>query len=130
VRLELVAGHKDGPLGEAYAYQLTYPLHRREALTTILEPNLTVRPATLIVPAIELRDLRQANMIYGPTQSAIGKAIVDNLEAGIIPQEAMEREVMLVKATVHPKALDRHAIYHNVYRAMDEAIKAAFGEGT
>jgi formaldehyde-activating enzyme len=67
-------------------------------------------------------------MIYGPTQSAIGKAIVDNLEDGIIPASAMEKEVMLVKATVHPKALDRHVLYHNVYRAMDEAIKEAFSE--
>jgi len=127
VQLDLVAGPKDSPLGEAYAYQLTYPLRRREALTTILEPNLTVRPATLIVPALEQRNLRQANMIYGPTQSAVAKAIVDNLEAGVIPQEAMEKEVMIVKATVHPKALDRHALYRNVYQAMDEAIKGAFG---
>ena len=66
-------------------------------------------------------------MIYGPTQSAVAKAIVDNLEAGVIPREAMEQEVMIVKATVHPKALDRHALYHNVYRAMDKAIKGAFG---
>jgi len=127
VQLDLVAGPKDGPLGEAYAYQLTYPLHRREALTTILEPNLTVRPATLIVPALEQRNLRQANMIYGPTQSAVAKAIVDNLEAGVIPREAMEQEVMIVKAAVHPKALDRHALYRNVYQAMDQAIKRAFG---
>ena len=127
VQLDLVAGPKDGPLGEAYAYQLTYPLHRREALTTILEPNLTVRPATLIVPTLEQRNLRQANMIYGPTQSAVAKAIVDNLEAGVIPTSAMDDEVMIVKATVHPKALDRHALYRNVYRAMDEAIKGAFG---
>jgi len=130
VQLDLVAGPKDSPVGEAYAYQLTYPLHRREALTTILEPNLTVRPATLIVPALEQRNLRQANMIYGPTQSAVAKAIVDNLEAGIIPTSAMDDEVMIVKATVHPKALDRHALYHNVYRAMDEAIKGAFGNET
>jgi len=53
VQLDLIAGPKDSPLGEAYAYQLTYPLHRREALTTILGPNLTVRPPTLILPTLE-----------------------------------------------------------------------------
>ena len=30
VQLDLVAGSKRSPLGDAYAYQLTYPLHRRE----------------------------------------------------------------------------------------------------
>jgi 4-hydroxy-tetrahydrodipicolinate synthase len=126
VQLDLVAGPKGSRLGEAYAYQLTYPLHRREALTTILEPNLTVRPPTLILPALEQKNLRQANMIYGPTQSAVAKAIVDNLEKGVIPVSAMDNEVMVVLATVDPKALDRHALYHNVYKAMDAAIRGAF----
>ena len=126
VQLDLIAGSKDSPLGEAYAYQLTYPLHRREALTTILEPNLTVRPPTLILPTLEQKNLRQANMIYGPTQSAVAKAIVDNLEKGVIPMSAMDDEVMIVLATVDPKALDRHALYHNVCKAMDAAIRGAF----
>ena len=129
VQLDLVAGSKDSPLGDSYAYQLTSPLHRREALTTILEPNLTVRPATLILPAVEQRNLRQANMIYGPTQSAVARAIVDALEAGTIPQAAMEDEVMVVMASVDPRALDRHALYHNVREAMATAIGQAFGAG-
>jgi len=126
VQLDLVAGPKAGPLGNAYAYQLTYPLHRREALTTILEPNLTVRPPTLILPTLEQKNLRQANMIYGPTQSAVAKAIVDALERGVIPVSAMDKEVMIVLATVDPKALDRHALYQSVYAAMEAAIGQAF----
>jgi len=126
VQLDLVAGPKAGPLGDAYAYQLTYPLHRREALTTILEPNLTVRPPTLILPTLEQKNLRQANMIYGPTQAAVAKAIVDALERGVIPEAAMDEEVMIVLATVDPKALDRHALYQNVYTAMAGAIEQAF----
>ncbi len=127
VQLDLVAGPKSGPLAEVYAYQLTYPLRGREALTTILEPNLTVRPSTLIVPTMELENLRQANMIYGPTQAAVARAIVDNLESGLIPQSAVDEEVMIVQASVHPKALDRHALYKSVYQAMNEALKQAFG---
>lgn len=126
VQLDLIAGPKDSPLGEVYAYQLTYPLHRREALTTILEPNLTVRPPTLILPTLEQKNLRQANMIYGPTQSAVARAIVDALEAEVIPVSAMETQVMLVLASVHPRALDRHALYRNVHQAMSQAIRQAF----
>ncbi len=129
VQLDLVAGPKGSPLGDSYAYQLTYPLHRREALTTILEPNLTVRPATLILPTVEQKNLRQANMIYGPTQSAVAKAIADALEAGTIPAAAMEDEVMVVLASVDPRALDRHALYHNVHQAMAAAIGQVFGVG-
>lgn len=128
VRLDLVAGPKGGPLGDAYAYQLTYPRHRRQALTTILEPNLTARPPTLIVPTLDQRNLRQANMIYGPTQSAVARAIVEALGSGTIPEAAMREDVMIVAATVDPKALDRHALYQSVLTAMRGAIAQAWGE--
>jgi 4-hydroxy-tetrahydrodipicolinate synthase len=126
VQLDLIAGPKDGPLGEAYAWQLTYPQHGREALTTILEPGLTVRPATLLLPTLEQKDLRQANMIYGPTQSALARAIVEALEEGTISPLAMEEACMIVLATVHPRALDRHALYQSVYQAARAAIAQAF----
>jgi 4-hydroxy-tetrahydrodipicolinate synthase len=128
VQIDLVAGRKDTPLGDAYALQLTYPFHGREALTAILEPGLTVRPATLLLPVLPQRNLRQANMIYGPAQAALGRAIVDQLEAGRIPPESVERDVMIALTTVHPQALDRHALYHSVHAAATAALEQAFAE--
>ena len=126
VQIDLVAGGKETPLGDAYALQLTYPLHGREALTTILEPALTVRPATLLLPTLPQKNLRQANMIYGPTQSALARAIVDALEEGRIPLTAVDGEVMIALATVHPRALDRHALYQSVHAAATQALAQAF----
>jgi formaldehyde-activating enzyme len=126
VQIDLIAGGKDTVLGDAYALQMTYPLHGREALTTILEPGLTVRPVTLLLPTVPQRNLRQANMIYGPAQSALGRAIADALEEGIIPGQAVEDEVMVALVTLHPKALDRHALTFSVYDAARAAIAQAF----
>jgi 4-hydroxy-tetrahydrodipicolinate synthase len=126
VQIDLIAGGKETPLGDAYALQLTYPLHGREALTTILEPALTVRPATLLLPALPQKNLRQANMIYGPAQSALARAIVDGLEAGRIPLTVIDDEVMIALATVHPRALDRHALYQSVLAAATQALAQAF----
>jgi len=129
-QIDLVAGGKETVLGDAYALQLTYPLHGREALTTILEPALTVRPATLLLPTLPQRNLRQANMIYGPAQSALARAIVDALEAGHIPPTAVDDEVMVALTTVHPRALDRHALYQSVYAAAAQALAQAFSKAT
>jgi len=126
VQIDLIAGGKETVLGDAYALQLTYPLHGREALTTILEPALTVRPATLLLPTLPQKNLRQANMIYGPTQSALARAIVDALEAGRIPPTVIDDEVMVALATVHPRALDRHALYQSVHAAATQALAQAF----
>jgi 4-hydroxy-tetrahydrodipicolinate synthase len=126
VQVDLIAGDKETPLGDAYALQLTYPLHGRQALTTILEPALTVRPATLLLPTLTQKNLRQANMIYGPTQSALARAIVDGLEGGRIPTSAVDDEVMIALVTVHPRALDRHALYQSVLDAAAQALAQAF----
>ena len=128
VQIELVCGTKAGPMGEAWAYQLTYPRHGFEALTTILEPNLTVRPSTLIVPSNELKDLRQANMIYGPVQNAVAKAIVDKLASGLIPERMAYTHVMFVQASVAPQALDRRILHRNSYEATCNALEDAFLE--
>jgi formaldehyde-activating enzyme len=126
VQLDLIAGGKRTVLGDAYALQLTYPLHGREALTAILEPGLTVRPSTLLLPVLPQRNLRQANMIYGPTQAALGRAIVDALETGRIPPWMADDYVMIALVTVHPRAVDRHALFHNVGAAAATAIAQAF----
>jgi 4-hydroxy-tetrahydrodipicolinate synthase len=128
IQIDLVCGAKEGPLGEIWAYQLTYPRHGFEALTTILEPNLTVRPSTLIVSTHELKDLRQANMIYGPVQNAVAKAIVDQLAGGLIPESSMQTDVMIAQVAVHPRAVDRHALHRNAYRAALAALGRAFEE--
>ncbi len=125
VHVDLVMGEKQSPLGKAYALQLTHPRHGHEALTTILEPNLTVRPSTLIVPGIELKNLRQANMIFGPTQSAVAKVIADNIEQGIITSEMVKNHLIILKVYVPPNALDRQKLYENNYQAVDKALKDA-----
>lgn len=128
VQIDLVYGAKGGPMGETWAYQLTYPHHGYEALTTILEPNLTVRPSTLIIPTNELKNLRQANMIYGPTQSGVARAVVDGLVRGVIPESIMQSHLMIVQAAVHPRALDRQVLHKNTYEATASAIDSAFEE--
>lgn len=128
VQVDLLRGSKNGPAGEAWAYQLTYPRHGFEALTAILEPNLTVRPSCLIIPTNALKDLRQANMIYGPVQNAVAKALVDKLAENVIPPQCMDSDVLFALTTVHPRALDRRLLHHNALDAARIAIDGVFSE--
>ena len=126
VEVCLAAGAKDSKIGEAFAIQMTHPRHGYEALTTILEPNLAVKPSTIIVPTAPQANLRQANMIYGPVQSAIGRAIAQNLENGNITSEQADKLVMITKVSVHPLAIERRDLHSNCLDAMDKAINKAF----
>jgi 4-hydroxy-tetrahydrodipicolinate synthase len=128
VSIDLVAGPKSGPVGDSFASQIVYLRHRFEALPSILEPNLSAKPSALIVPTVELKNLRQANIYYGPAQAGIARAISDKVEEGVIPLESTGTHVMLTKAFVHPNALERDILYSNFVAATSEAIDRAFTE--
>ena len=123
--IDLMVGRKDGPVGEAYARAKASPVVGHEPLVAILEPNLVVKPLTLIVPTVTIRGMRQAGMVYGPAQAGVAKAVVDCLADGIIPKEAVDDLVIIANVFVHPSAVNRHRVYVNNYKAMRHAIRRA-----
>ncbi len=125
-RINLVAGLKDGPVGYALTRALANPRPGHEALTAILEVNLAVKPFTLIVPTVEIENLRQASIVYGPVQSAVGRAVSDAIEENLILTEALETYAIVAKVAVHPEALNRRALYRNTYEATKEALEQAW----
>lgn len=127
VSVSVVAGPIDTPISEAFAAALSAPKEGHEALTAILEPNLMIRPPTLIIPAVKVQNMRQASMIYGPVQAAIAKSVADSLEEGMIPRNIADNYLIIVKVAVHPDALNRKKIYSNAYYAMRAAIRDIWG---
>jgi formaldehyde-activating enzyme len=123
--IDLIIGRKDGPVGVAFAKAKAAPTPGHEPLLAILEPNLTVKPITLIVPTVTITNMRQASMVYGPAQAAVAKAVVDSVADGTIPKEAVEELIIIVNVFVHPSAVDRQRVYINNYKAMRHAIRKA-----
>lgn len=121
----LMLGTKTGPLAEAYAKARTTPTVGHEPLEAILEPNLKVKPETLIVPTVTIRGMRQASMVYGPAQTAVAKAVADSVADGTIPKAAADDLIIIVNVFVHPTAIDRQRVYINNYKAMRHAIRRA-----
>lgn len=123
--IDLLIGRKDGPVGEAYAKAKAAPTAGHESLVAILEPNLVVKPVTLIVPTVTIKGMRQASMIYGPAQAGVAKAVADSLADGIIPKAAAEDLIIIANVFVHPSAVNRHRVYVNNYKAMRHAVRRA-----
>jgi 4-hydroxy-tetrahydrodipicolinate synthase len=121
----LMIGAKDGPLADAYAEARATPSQGHEPLEAILEPNLKVKPETLIVPTVTIRSMRQASMVYGPAQTAVAKAVADSLADGTIPKVAADDLIIIANVFVHPTAVDRQRVYINNYKAMRHALRRA-----
>ena len=121
--IDLLIGEKDGPVGDAFAKAKATPTSGHEPLLAILEPNLSVKPVTLIVPTVTITSMRQASMVYGPAQAAVAKAVVDSVADGTIPRETTDELIIIANVFVHPTAVDRQRIYINNYKAMRHAIR-------
>jgi 4-hydroxy-tetrahydrodipicolinate synthase len=123
--IDLMMGKKDGPVGEAFTRAKASPALGHEPLLAILEPNLTVKPPTLLVPTVSIRGMRDASLVYGPAQSGAAKAVVDSLADGTIPRAAVDDLVIIANIFVHPAAVDRKRVYINNYKAMRHAVRRA-----
>jgi len=123
--VDILIGKKDGPVGEAYSRALTHPAKGREGLQVILEPNMQVKPATIMIPTVKVTSLRHASLTYGPAQAAVAKAVMQCVEDGILPKELSEEIVIVVNVFVHPSASARKRIFINNYKATRNAIRKA-----
>ena len=45
-------------------------------------PNLIPKPATIIVPKVSVKNMKQVGQIFGPAQAAVAKAVAEATEAG------------------------------------------------
>jgi formaldehyde-activating enzyme len=123
--IDLLIGKKDGPVGNAYAQALANPEEGREGLQVILEPNMQVKPPTIMIPTVRPTSLRHASLTYGPAQAAIAKAVMQCVEDGILPKELTDEIVLIVNVFVHPSASARKRIFINNYKATRNAIRKA-----
>ncbi|MBO8180116.1 MAG: bifunctional 5,6,7,8-tetrahydromethanopterin hydro-lyase/3-hexulose-6-phosphate synthase [Archaeoglobus sp.] len=123
--VDLIIGTKDSPAGIAFANALANLSAGHTPLLAVLRPNLITKPPAVIVPKVTVRDMAQAELIFGPAQAAVAKAVADAVEEGIIPKEKADEYVVVASVFIHPNASNKHKIYYYNYGATKLAIKRA-----
>ncbi len=123
--VDLIIGTKDSPAGQAFANALANLSAGHTPLLAVLRPNLITKPPAVIIPKVTVRDMWQAELIFGPAQAAVAKAVADAVEEGIIPKEKAENYVIIASVFIHPAAKNKHKIYYYNYGATKLAIKRA-----
>jgi len=123
--IDLLIGLKSGHVGAAIATSLAHPVKGHEPLLAVTQPNEKVKPDTLIVPTVAVRNMRQASMIFGPAQAGVAEAVVQSVKEGFIPKEAVEDLAIIANVFVHPSAVARRRVYVNNRKAAIQAIRKA-----
>ena len=123
--IDLIIGSKDGPVGTAFANALARQSEGHSNLLAVLEPNLAVKPSTVLVTKVTIKGAKQAVQMFGPAQAAVAKAVADSVGEGVISQDQCEDLVIVCGVFIHWEAEDNKKIYDYNYEATKASIKSA-----
>jgi 5,6,7,8-tetrahydromethanopterin hydro-lyase len=123
--IDLLIGDKAGPVGTAFANALARQSAGHSNLLAVLEPNLAVKPATVMISKVTIKGAGQAVQMFGPAQKGVAKAVADCLAAGTIPAEQAEDLVIVCGVFIHWLAEDNAKIESYNYEATKLSIERA-----
>ena len=121
ISMVAIAGPKDSVIGSTFVRLLTNPRIGHEALSVILEPNLLVKPSSLMLPVRPIKSMRQASLFYGPVQSGAARAVAGYLNENRLSNEDIENNVMLMLFDLDLTDSDRR----HLTKATEEATRTA-----
>ncbi|MCJ7817497.1 MAG: formaldehyde-activating enzyme, partial [Candidatus Thorarchaeota archaeon] len=122
VSVGIVAGPKTGSIGHAFVKLLTRAKIGHEGLTVILEPNLPVKPSSLMFPTRKITSMRQASLFYGPVQSGAAKAVTSYIETGKIPKKSLTEDIAIMALDIDLDSRDRREIVTATQQAVESAL--------
>lgn len=123
--IDLMIGSKSGPVGTAFANALANQSEGHTNLLAVLEPNVAVKPSTVMITKVTIKGMKQAVQMFGPAQAAVAQAVADAVSEGIIPKDQAEELVCVCGVFIHPAAEDDEKIYKYNYEATKESLKSA-----
>ena len=123
--IDLIIGSKTGPAGTAFCNALTNNKDGFTTLLAVVTPNLPAKPDTIMFNKVTIKGAKQAVQMFGPAQAAVARAVVDSVEAGVIPKDKADDYVVMVGVFIHWEAKDDQKIYDFNYQATKEAIERA-----
>ena len=113
--IDLLIGSKDGPVGDAFANALARQSEGHSNLLAVLEPNLAVKPSTVMITKVTIKGMKQAVQMFGPAQAAVAEAVADAVKEGAIAADQAEDLVIVCGVFIHPAAEDDAKIFQYNY---------------
>ncbi|HUQ84325.1 MAG TPA: formaldehyde-activating enzyme [Gemmatimonadaceae bacterium] len=123
--IDLIIGSKTGPAGTAFCNALTNNKDGFTTLLAVVAPNLPAKPDTIMFNKVTIKGAKQAVQMFGPAQAAVARAVVDSVEAGIIPKNKADDYCIMVGVFIHWDAADDQKIFDYNYQATRESIQRA-----
>jgi 5,6,7,8-tetrahydromethanopterin hydro-lyase len=111
---EVAIGEMDGPMGVAFGTLLGDQVKGHSRVLAILNTDVMVRPATLMVSKVTVNSSRYTNILMGTVQGAIANGVLDAVRAGDIPKDKVDDLGIIVSVWLNPSVADNDALDHKV----------------
>lgn len=120
---EVVIGELDGPVGYAMANLLGDQTKGHSRVFAILNCDVQVRPATLMVSKVTVNNTKYTNILMGTVQAAIANGVLDAVRAGDIPKKKANDLGIIISVWLDPSVVDVE-IDHNILFETNRAATA------
>jgi len=127
---EIVIGELDGPLGNAFANLIGDQVKGHTRVFAILNGDVQVRPATIMVSKVTVNKTKYTNILMGTVQAAVANGVLDAVRDGTIPKNKANdlgiiAAIWLTPAVVDDTNLDHEDLFETHRKAMYLAIRKA-----
>lgn len=111
---EVIIGELDGPFGTAFANLLGDQVKGHTRVLAILNTDVMVRPSTLMVSKVTVKDERYTNILMGTVQGAIANGVLDAVRNGDIPKEKANELGIIVSVWLNPSVATDDNLDHKI----------------
>ena len=125
---EVVIGELDGPVGYAMANLLGNQVKGHSRVFAILNSDVQVRPATLMVSKVTVSDPKYTNILMGTVQAGIAHGVLDAVRAGDIPKKKANDLGIIVSVWLDPSIVSERYDPEILFRTNREATAKAIGK--
>ena len=125
---EVVIGELDGPVGYAIANLLGDQTKGHSRVFAILNSDVQVRPATLMVSKVTVKSEKYTNILMGTVQAAIAHGVLDAVRAGDIPKKKANDLGIIVSVWLDPSIVEAEYDPEILFRTNREATAKAIGK--
>ncbi len=127
---EVVIGELDGPVGYAIANLIGNQVKGHTKVFAILNSDVQVRPATVMVSKVTVSNDKYTNILMGTVQAAIAHGVLDAVREGHIPKRKVNDLGIIVAVWLDPSAptakdMDYEVLFRTNRAATTKAIAKA-----
>ncbi|MBA4018004.1 MAG: formaldehyde-activating enzyme [Pirellula sp.] len=122
---EVIIGELDGPVGFALANLMGNQVKGHTKVFAILNSDVQVRPATVMVSKVTVSSEKYTNILMGTVQAAVAHGVLDAVRAGDIPEHKANDLGIIISVWLDPSVVDVEIDHKVLFNTQREATTKA-----